>query len=46
MAVASGLDALTLALRALGIAAGDEVVVPGHTYIATWLAVSATGARP
>ncbi|MEU7068382.1 DegT/DnrJ/EryC1/StrS family aminotransferase [Streptomyces sp. NPDC046161] len=42
----SGLDALELTLRALGIGAGDEVVVPGHTFIATWLAVSATGARP
>ena len=46
VAVASGLDALTLGLRALGVRAGDEVIVPGHTYIATWLAVSATGARP
>src|SRR3954469_24410752 len=44
--VASGLDALTLALRVLGVRAGDEVVVPGHTFIATWLAVSALGARP
>lgn len=42
----SGLDALELTLRALGIGEGDEVVVPGHTFIATWLAVSATGARP
>lgn len=44
--VNSGLDALTLALRALGIGVGDEVLVPAHTFIATWLAVSATGARP
>ncbi|NED93332.1 DegT/DnrJ/EryC1/StrS family aminotransferase [Streptomyces sp. SID11233] len=44
--VGSGLGALELTLRALGIGEGDEVVVPGHTYIATWLAVSATGARP
>jgi len=44
--VASGLDALTLGLRAAGIAPGDEVLVPAHTYIATWLAVSACGARP
>jgi dTDP-3-amino-3,4,6-trideoxy-alpha-D-glucose transaminase len=44
--VASGLDALTLALRALGVGRDDEVVVPGHTFIATWLAVSALGARP
>ena len=44
--VANGLDALILALRALGIGPGDEVIVPSHTYIATWLAVSALGARP
>ncbi len=44
--VNSGLDALTLALRALGIGPGDEVLVPGHTFIATWLAVTATGAKP
>ncbi len=43
--VASGLDALTLLLKALGIGAGDEVIVPSNTYIATWLAVSAVGAR-
>lgn len=44
--VANGLDALTLALRALEIGPGDEVIVPSNTYIATWLAVSATGATP
>lgn len=38
--VANGLDALCLSLRALGIKAGDEVIVPSNTYIATWLAVS------
>jgi dTDP-4-amino-4,6-dideoxygalactose transaminase len=43
--VASGLDALALILRAYGIGAGDEVVVPSNTYIATWLAVSAAGAQ-
>lgn len=42
--VASGLDALTLMLRALEIGEGDEVIVPSNTYIATWLAVSAAGA--
>ena len=42
----NGLDALTLALRALGVGAGDEVIVPSNTYIATWLAVSAVGATP
>lgn len=44
--LANGLDALTLALKALDIRAGDEVIVPSNTYIATWLAVSALGARP
>ncbi|MGB3739801.1 MAG: DegT/DnrJ/EryC1/StrS family aminotransferase [Pontixanthobacter sp.] len=42
----NGLDALTLTLRAFGITSGDEVIVPSHTYIATWLAVSSTGAVP
>ena len=42
----SGLDALNLALRALEIGPGDEVIVPTNTYIATWLAVSAVGATP
>lgn len=44
--VADGLDALILSLRALGIGSGNEVIVPAHTYIATWLAVSAVGAVP
>lgn len=44
--VGNGLDALTLALRALDIGPGDEVIVPSHTFIATWLAVSAVGATP
>lgn len=44
--VGNGLDALTLALRALEVGPGDEVIVPSNTYIATWLAVSAVGARP
>lgn len=42
--VANGLDALTLALKARGIGPGDEVIVPSHTFIATWLAVSQAGA--
>jgi dTDP-4-amino-4,6-dideoxygalactose transaminase len=42
--VANGLDAMTLCLRAWGVGAGDEVVVPSNTYIATWLAVTQTGA--
>ncbi|MGH2914911.1 MAG: DegT/DnrJ/EryC1/StrS family aminotransferase [Solirubrobacteraceae bacterium] len=44
--VGSGLDALTLALAARGVGAGDEVIVPGHTFIATWLAVTRVGAVP
>lgn len=44
--VANGLDALHLALLALGVGKGDEVIVPSNTYIATWLAVSQCGATP
>ncbi|WP_257387320.1 DegT/DnrJ/EryC1/StrS family aminotransferase [Tahibacter caeni] len=44
--LANGLDALHLALRALDIGPGDEVIVPSNTYIATWLAVSQCGATP
>ena len=44
--VANGLDALILALRALGVGPGDEVIVPSNTYIATWLAVTYVGATP
>lgn len=44
--VANGLDALHLALLALGVSTGDEVIVPSNTYIATWLAVSQCGATP
>lgn len=44
--VANGLDALHLILRGYGIGPGDEVIVPSHTYIATWLAVSYAGATP
>lgn len=42
--VANGLDAMHLALRALSVKEGDEVIVPSNTYIATWLAVSYVGA--
>jgi dTDP-4-amino-4,6-dideoxygalactose transaminase len=42
--VANGLDALHLALKALNVGPGDEVIVPSNTYIATWLAVSYMGA--
>ena len=44
--VANGLDALHLALRAMDVGPGDEVIVPSNTYIATWLAVSHCGATP
>lgn len=44
--VSNGLDALRLILEAYGIGEGDEVIVPAHTFIATWLAVSQTGATP
>lgn len=44
--VGNGLEALHLILRAYGIGAGDEVIVPSNTYIATWLAVSYAGATP
>jgi dTDP-4-amino-4,6-dideoxygalactose transaminase len=44
--VGNGLEALHLALRAWGICAGHEVIVPANTYIATWLAVSYAGAAP
>lgn len=43
---ANGLDALHLALRALDIGPGDEVIVPSNTFVATWLAVSHAGAVP
>ena len=44
--VGNGLDALMLALKALGIGGGDEVIVPSNTYIATALAVTYVGATP
>ena len=44
--VGNGLEALCLILRAMNIGPGDEVIVPSNTYIATWLAVSHTGATP
>lgn len=42
--VGNGLDAITLILKAMGISAGDEVIVPSHTFIASWLPVSSVGA--
>jgi dTDP-4-amino-4,6-dideoxygalactose transaminase len=44
--VASGMSAIELALQAAGVGAGDEVIVPAYTWVATWLAVSRTGAEP
>ncbi|MBI3607911.1 MAG: DegT/DnrJ/EryC1/StrS family aminotransferase [Nitrospirae bacterium] len=44
--VANGLDALHLILRSYGIGPGDEVIVPAHTFIATWLSVTHAGATP
>jgi dTDP-4-amino-4,6-dideoxygalactose transaminase len=44
--VGNGLEALHLALLAMGVGPGDEVLVPANTYIATWFAVSETGAVP
>ncbi len=44
--VGNGLDALHLGLLACGVSPGDEVIVPSHTFIATWLAVSQCGATP
>ena len=44
--VASGLDALSILLKCYGIGEGDEVIVPSHTFIATWLAVTKIGAMP
>lgn len=42
--VSNGLEAIRLLLLAYGIKPGDEVIVPGNTFIATWLAVSECGA--
>lgn len=44
--VGNGLDSLFLALKALGVGSGDEVIVPSNTYIATALAVTYVGATP
>ena len=43
--VANGLDALFLSLKALGVDNGSEVIVPAHTFIATWLAVTMARAK-
>jgi dTDP-4-amino-4,6-dideoxygalactose transaminase len=44
--VSNGLEALHIALLAMDVGVGDEVIVPSNTYIATWLAVSQCGATP
>ncbi len=44
--VGNGLDALSIALKSLNVKRGDEVIVPSHTFHATWLAVSNIGAIP
>ena len=46
VAVANGTDAITIALRALGVGPGDEVIVPAFTFIATAEAVTLVGATP
>lgn len=43
--VGNGLEALELILRGYNIGSGDEVIVPSNTFIATWLAVTNTGAH-
>jgi len=44
--VGNATDAMIMMLRACDIGPGDEVIVPAHTYIATWMAVSGVGATP
>lgn len=44
--VASGTDALVIALRSIGIKKGDEVITTAHTYFSTVLAISIVGAKP
>lgn len=46
ISVANGTDALQIALMALGVGAGDEVITPGFTYIATAETVALLGAKP
>lgn len=46
ISVGNGLDALSLILKGYEIGIGDEVIIPSHTFIATALAVSQTGAKP
>src|SRR4051812_33363439 len=44
--VANGTDAVELALRAVGVGPGDDVVLPANTFVATAEAVARAGARP
>ncbi|MDQ3724055.1 MAG: aminotransferase class I/II-fold pyridoxal phosphate-dependent enzyme, partial [Actinomycetota bacterium] len=44
--VANGTDAITIALRAMGVGPGDDVIVPSFTFYATAEAIPPTGARP
>lgn len=44
--VGNGTDALLMALKILGIGAGDEVIIPSHSFVATAFAVTAAGATP
>jgi dTDP-4-amino-4,6-dideoxygalactose transaminase len=46
LGISNGLEALHLLLRAYDVGVGDEVIVPSNTFIATWLAVTYTGATP
>ena len=46
LGVANGLDAINLIIRAFGFGAGDEIIVPSNTYIATILAISENGCTP
>jgi dTDP-4-amino-4,6-dideoxygalactose transaminase len=46
VAVGSGFDALWLTIQAFGVGVEDEVIVPGNTYVATWLAARKAGATP
>src|SRR5579872_1632201 len=46
LGVANGTDAITIALRAMGVGPGDEVVVPSFTFWASAEAIPPTGARP
>ena len=46
VSLASGLDALWIAVRLLGISKGDEVIVQGNTYIASVMGITMNGATP